>query len=114
MPTSLSRPPTPGSTSPTSGADPATTATQCSCGAGKVGRGGTTPAIIRRRPVRGVVTPCSGDAMTREEFHTKYRSRLLAFFAECYGSRKLSPSEVGMELDRLYMGVNGLLTAMLT
>lgn len=51
--------------------------------------------------------------MTRDEFHTKYRPRLLGYFSECYAGRKLSPSDVGMEIDRMYSGLNALLAAML-
>lgn len=52
--------------------------------------------------------------MTLEELLQKYRPRLLGYFAECYAARKLAPSEVGMELDRLFSGTNALLSAIVT
>ncbi len=50
--------------------------------------------------------------MTRDEFCRKYRGRLMGWLAECYASRRLSPSEMGMEIDRMYSQLNALLEMM--
>ena len=50
--------------------------------------------------------------MSRDAFVAEYRRRLLGFLAECYCTRKLSPSDMGMELDRHYNAINAMLGSM--
>ncbi len=50
--------------------------------------------------------------MTKEEFARRYRGRLMGWLAECYASRRLPPSEMGMEIDRMYSQLDALLGAM--
>ena len=50
--------------------------------------------------------------MTKQEFHLKYRQHLLGFYAECFVTRKCTPSEFGIAIDRQFINLNMLLDKM--
>lgn len=51
-------------------------------------------------------------SLSKEEFHARFRGRMLLFLNEAWAMRKESPSALGMAMDQHYQSCRQLLSEM--